>query len=308
MVGALIFIADTGDALVGGTAFFALGLGMGIPLILLGASCGHLLPKAGAWMQRVRAVFGVMLLAMVIWMLSRFLPMQAILAMSAALAIVCGIYLGALDNLSPDSGNMQRFAKGTGILTLLYGAALLFGALSSANSLIYPLRNFALAPQQTVINGSGTLVSSAAHGELEFVAVKGVDELDDLIKTAGNAGQPLILDFYAYWCVSCKEMEAFTFTDPRVMEEMQKAVLVRADVTKNDKLDRGLLKRFKLFGPPAILFFAPNGEEIRNGRVVGFMNKEKFHKHLVLVYNDIEQTTQAADDTANESITQASSF
>ena len=296
LVGALIFIADTGDALVGGTALFALGLGMGIPLILVGASCGHLLPKAGAWMQQVKAVFGVMLLAMAIWMLSRFLPMQAILAMSAALAIVCGIYLGALDNLSPDSGNMQRFAKGTGILTLLYGAALLFGALSSANSLIYPLRNFALAPQQTVINGSGTLVSSAAHGELEFVAVKGVDELDDLIKTAGNAGQPLILDFYADWCVSCKEMEAFTFTDPRVMEEMQKAVLVRADVTKNDKLDRGLLKRFKLFGPPAILFFAPNGEETRNGRVVGFMNKEKFLKHLVLVYNDIEQTTQAADD------------
>ncbi len=314
LVGALIFIADTGDAVVGGTALFALGLGMGIPLVLVGASCGHFLPKAGAWMQQVKAFFGVMLLAMAIWMLSRFLPIQAILAMTAALAIVCGIYMGALDNLAPDSSNARRFAKGTGILTLLYGAALLFGALSSGNSLIYPLRNFALAPQQTVINESGTLVSTAAHKELDFVAVKSVDELDAFIKTAGQAGQPLILDFYADWCVSCKEMEAFTFTDPMVMEQMQKAMLLRADVTKNDKLDRELLKRFKLFGPPAILFFAPNGEETRNGRVVGFMNKEKFREHLVLVYNDIAQTMQAANLPSTEStgqarqITQAATF
>lgn len=306
LVGALIFIADTGDAVVGGTALFALGLGMGLPLILVGASCGHLLPKAGAWMQQVKAVFGVMLLAMAIWMLSRFLPMQAILAMAAALAIVCGIYMGALDNLSTESTNPRRFAKGAGILTLLYGAALLFGALSNSSSLIYPLRNFALAPQQTVSSESGKLVSSTVHQELHFSDVKGVEELDAYIKTAGQAGQPLILDFYADWCVSCKEMEAFTFTDPLVMEQMQKAVLVRADVTKNDKLDRELLKRFKLFGPPAILFFAPDGAETRNGRVVGFMNKEKFHDHLVLVYDDIEQTMQAsAGQTPPDTIKQA---
>lgn len=293
LVGALIFIADTGDALVGGTALFALGLGMGLPLILVGASCGRLLPKAGAWMERVKAVFGVLLLAMAIWMLSRFLPAQAILALSAALAIVSGIYLGALDTLTKDSAGWQRLSKGGGLVAVIYGAALLIGALSNGNSLISPLKNFSAGSTQ--ISGITTAGSNPSIGhELEFTTVKSTEELDAYIQTSIQQGQPLILDFYADWCVSCKEMEAFTFTDPKVAEQMSRAMLLRADVTKNDKLDRGLLKRFSLFGPPAILFFSPQGHETRNGRVVGFMNKTEFHSHLMAVYEDMSIQVQAS--------------
>jgi len=294
LVGALIFIADTGDALVGGTALFALGLGMGLPLILVGASCGRLLPKAGAWMERVKAVFGVLLLAMAIWMLSRFLPAQATLALSAALAIVSGIYLGALDSLTKDSAGWQRLSKGSGLVAVIYGAALLIGALSNGSSLISPLKNFSAGSTQ--ISGISTAGGNQGAGhELEFTAVKSAEELDAYILTSRQQGQPLILDFYADWCVSCKEMEAFTFTDPKVAEQMSRAMLLRADVTKNDKLDRGLLKRFSLFGPPAILFFSPQGQETRNGRVVGFMNKTEFYSHLMAVYEDMSIEVQASN-------------
>ena len=136
---------------------------------------------------------------------------------------------------------------------------------------------------------------TAAH-ELVFETVKSADELDAYIQTSIQQGQPLILDFYADWCVSCKEMEAFTFTDPKVAEQMSRSMLLRADVTKNDKLDRGLLKRFSLFGPPAILFFSPQGQETRNGRVVGFMNKSEFYDHLMAVYDDMSIQVQASNN------------
>ena len=295
LVGALIFIADTGDAVVGGTALFALGLGMGLPLIVVGASCGRLLPRAGAWMERVKAVFGVLLLAMAIWMLSRFLPAQIILALSAVLAIVSGIYLGALDSLTKESAGWQRLSKGGGLVAVIYGAALLIGALSNGHSLISPLKNFtAGSAQVSSFNTAGGRVT-AAH-ELVFETVKSADELDAYIQTSIQQGQPLILDFYADWCVSCKEMEAFTFTDPKVAEQMSRSMLLRADVTKNDKLDRGLLKRFSLFGPPAILFFSPQGQETRNGRVVGFMNKSEFYEHLMAVYDDMSIQVQASNN------------
>ena len=295
LVAALIFIADTGDAVVGGVALFALGLGMGLPLIAVGASCGHFLPRAGVWMERVKGVFGVLLLAMAIWMLSRFMPAPTILAMSAALAVVSGIYLGGLDHLSTSSSGWQRLSKGGGILAMLYGAALLVGALSGSGSLLTPLKSFSAG-------GSGGAFSAvtASNGgaagshELEFQTIKATDDLDNFLLASSQNGQPVILDFYADWCVSCKEMEAFVFTDPKVMGEMSKAVLLRADVTKNDKIDRALLKRFGLFGPPAILFFDPSdGEESRNGRVVGYMDKGDFYSHISRVYKDMSFTTQA---------------
>jgi len=299
LVAALIFIADTGDAVVGGLALFALGLGMGLPLIAVGASCGHFLPKAGVWMERVKGVFGVLLLAMAIWMLSRFMPGPAILAMSAALAVVSGIYLGGLDQISTSSSGWQRLSKGGGILAMLYGAALLVGALSGANSLLTPLKKFTGGSA-----GSFNAVTASAEGtqeshELTFQAIKATDDLDSFLLASSENGQPVILDFYADWCVSCKEMEAFTFTDPKVMGEMSKAILLRADVTKNDKIDRALLKRFGLFGPPAILFFDPNdGLESRNGRVVGYMDKNKFYTHISRVYKDMALPTQAKQQEA----------
>ena len=298
LVGALIFIADTGNALVGGTALFALGVGMGIPLILVGASCGKWLPKAGVWMERVKAAFGVMLLGLAIWMLSRFVPASVTMLLAAALVIVTGIYMGALDSLQQGAEGWRRFSKGTGVIALVYGASLLVGALAGGHSLLTPLKGVS---GLNVANSVGSGTSATLVGETEFIDVKGLDQLNEFVKTAGNDGRPLILDFYADWCVSCKEMEAFTFTDPKVHEQMNKAILVQADVTKNDKLDRNLLKEFGLFGPPAILFFAPNGEEIRNGRVVGFMNKEDFHQHLLNVYNNMGFATQTAQTASAQS-------
>ncbi len=293
LVGALIFIADTGNALVGGTALFALGIGMGIPLILVGASCGKWLPKAGVWMDRVKAAFGVMLLGLAIWMLSRFVAPGVTMLLAAALVIVTGIYMGALDSLQESAEGWRRLSKGAGVIALVYGASLLVGALAGGHSLMTPLKGVTSVSAGAA--GNAQLASSThAGGEAEFMEVKGLDNLNEFVKTAGSNGKPLILDFYADWCVSCKEMEAFTFTDPAVSEQMNKAVLVQADVTKNDKLDKNLLKEFGLFGPPAILFFAPNGEELRNARVVGFMNKEKFHQHLLNVYSSMGLSTRTA--------------
>ena len=292
LVGALVFIADTGNALVGGTALFALGIGMGIPLILVGASCGKWLPKAGIWMDRVKAAFGVMLLGLAIWMLSRFVPASVTMMLAAALVIVTGIYMGALDSLQQSAEGWRRLSKGAGVIALVYGASLLVGALAGGHSLMTPLKGVGGISSGLSANSQA---GGAGHaGEAEFIEVKGLDNLNEFVKTAGRQGQPLILDFYADWCVSCKEMEAFTFTDPAVSEQMNKAILVQADVTKNDKLDKALLKEFGLFGPPAILFFSPNGEELRNGRVVGFMNKEKFHQHLLNVYGNMGFSTQTA--------------
>jgi len=285
LVGALIFIADTGNAMVGGLALFALGIGMGIPLILVGASCGRWLPKTGAWMDRVKAVFGVMLLGLAIWMLSRFLPGNITLALAAILVIVSGIYLGALDSIQPETEGWRRLAKGGGVVALVYGITLLVSALAGGHSLLTPLKGMSNFGTSGVASEQQTNTKTHA---VEFLAIKGLEDLQAFKNKAASTNQPLILDFYADWCVSCKEMEAFTFTDPLVQEEMDKAILVQADVTKNDRTDKALLKEFGLFGPPAILFFTPEGQEIRNGRVVGFKNKQEFHQHLLDVYNNME--------------------
>lgn len=294
LVGALIFIADTGDAFVGGLALFALSMGMGAPLILIGASCGKLMPRAGAWMNTVKSVFGVMMLGLAIWMLSRFVSPAITLVLSAVLLIVSGVYLGALDALAAGVSGWRKLFKGAGVMAVLYGVALFVGVLSGTNSFMHPLKG---------ISGGGSLVAgNESHGELEFERIKSLDDLNGMIKTAGAQGQPLILDFYADWCVSCKEMEAFTFTDPTVMEQMSRAVLVQADVTKNDKIDKELLKEFSLFGPPAILFFTPEGEEFRNARVVGFMNKKDFSQHLERVYSETVVNNRTADAQRNSSL------
>ena len=274
LVGALIFIANTGDAVTGGLALFALSMGMGAPLILVGASCGHLLPRAGRWMDTTKAVFGVLMLAMAIWMLSRFAPAMVTMLLAAFLIIVSGIYLGATDSLKPEASGWQRLAKGGGVIALLYGSALLIGAFAGNQSLLRPLEGF--AAKQSV--ASNTLI--AGTGELHFTTIKSEADLEQALQQASSSKTPLILDFYADWCVSCKEMEAFTFTDPAVKSLMQQAILLRADVTANDALDKALLKRFGLFGPPGIIVFDPQGSELRNARVVGYMKARQFANHL----------------------------
>ncbi|MEE9319747.1 MAG: protein-disulfide reductase DsbD [Granulosicoccus sp.] len=272
LTGALIYIANTGDAVIGGVALFSLGLGMGAPLLLIGTSAGSLVPRSGVWMNKVKAVFGVLMLAMAIWMLSRFLPANITFALAGTLALVSGIHFGATDTLTKDSNGGARFAKGVGMIVSLYGLALLIGTLAGGSSWTTPLRGLAMS------SGSGSAVSEEAG--LQFQSVKGVDGLEAVVAEASAQGKPVMLDFYADWCISCKEMEAFTFTDPAVQRLLENAVLVQADVTANDAQDQALLKHFGLFGPPGIIFYDANGVELEAARVVGFMKAELFSAHI----------------------------
>ncbi|MBX2881365.1 MAG: protein-disulfide reductase DsbD [Granulosicoccus sp.] len=271
LAGTLIYIARTGDAWIGGTALFALGLGMGAPLLLIGTSAGKLLPRAGTWMNKVNHLFGILLLAMAIYMLSRFLPANITMSLYGALAVIGGVYLGATDTLSRDSSGWQRFNKGAGLIVSLYGASLLIAAMSGSGSYTTPLRSF------VADNGSASSANNSQHA-LNFQRIKSLDDLYAVVSQA--QGKPVMLDFYADWCISCKEMEAFTFTNSQVQTLLKPAVLVQADVTANDEIDQALLKAFDLFGPPGIIFYDVSGEELPAARVVGFMNAEDFSSHI----------------------------
>ena len=282
LAGALIYIADTGDAAVGGVALFSLGLGMGAPLLLIGTSAGTLLPRAGAWMARVKQVFGVLLLAMAIYMLSRFLAPSVTMALAGALALASGVLFGATDTLTRDSSGGQRFAKGAGLVVTVYGLALLIGAMAGGGSYVRPLEALATRGGEAGTTLAGTAANDVSRHEqgLDFRLVKGPDGLRDAVAEASAAGRPLMLDFYADWCVSCKEMEAFTFTDEAVRAALSNALVVQADVTANDAADQALLKQFGLFGPPGIVFYDAQGRELPGARVVGFMPAERFADHV----------------------------
>ncbi len=281
LAGALIYIAKTGDAVIGGAALFSLGLGMGAPLLLIGTSAGKLLPRSGSWMNATKHVFGILLLAMAIYMISRFLPTQVTMGLYGILAIMSGIYFGATDTTNRDSSGWQRFGKGTGIVVGIYGLALMLGALAGGNSYTAPLRGL------TTTSSGTTNGASPQHEGLRFAAVKGVDGLQQVVLDASSEGRPVMLDFYADWCISCKEMEAFTFTDQRVQNLLANAVLVQADVTANDEADQALLKQFDLFGPPGIIFYDAAGRELPAARVIGFMNAEKFGNHVQRVIGGV---------------------
>ena len=266
LAGVLIYIGRTGDPVLGGIALFALGMGMGVPLIVAGVSAGKLLPRAGAWMNAVKAVFGVMLLAVAIYLLERVAPEPVTLLMWAALFIVCSIYMGALDSLTAESGGWRRLWKGAGLVVLVYGVLVLVGAAGGQGDLLRPLK------------GIGPAAGEGAQHEIAFKRVKGVDGLDAELHPAAARSQVVMLDYYADWCVSCKEMERFTFSDSAVQAALSGVLLLQTDVTANDGLDKALLAEFGLFGPPAILFFGPDGRERRELRVVGFMSAGEFRR------------------------------
>jgi len=261
LAGALLYIGQTGDALLGGTALFVMALGMGAPLIAVGVAGGSLLPKTGPWMEGVKKTFGVLLLATALWLLSPVIPAAVAMVGWALLFIVPAIYLHALDPLPPHAKNWQKFWKGIGIVLLLTGAALLVGALAGSRDPLQPLAGL-----------RGGAIAAEAQ-KLPFEPVRSVAELDARLAAADR---PVMLDFYADWCVSCKEMEKFTFTDPAVRARMSGFILLKADVTGNTADDKALLARFGLYGPPGIIFFTPKGEEVQGVRVVGFQNAEKF--------------------------------
>ena len=267
LMAALIVIGSSGDATLGGAALFALALGMGVPIILFGVSAGKLVPRAGRWMDAVKAVFGVAMLGLSIWMLERILPGAVIMLLWGALAIGCAIYLGALDRIEPGASGWRRLWKSLGVMLLVLGVLEFIGAAAGGDDWQRPLAGLS-APATGV---------GAAHSEAAFERIKSVDDLD---RTLAGAGQGAMLDFYADWCIECKRMERNTFPEPRVAALMDELTLVQADVTANDAVDQALMRRFGVIGPPAILFFDRAGREMEAYRLVGYFDPDTFAAHL----------------------------
>ncbi len=268
LAGALLYIGQTHNVALGGSALFAMALGMGVPLLAVGMSAGALLPRAGGWMQSVKNLFGVLLLGLAIWIISPVIADSVHMLLWAGLLIVSAIYLHAIDPLPANASGYRKLWKGVGVILLLLGSALLIGAMSGGRDILQPLGGLRAS--------AGTIADAAPHTRFERIA--SVAELDQRIAAAG--GKPVMLDFYADWCVSCKEMERFTFADPAVKAQMSKMLLLQADVTANSENDAQLLKRFGLFGPPGILFFAADGKELQDVRVIGFQPADKFQASL----------------------------
>ncbi len=266
LAGALLYIGQTKDVALGGAALFAMALGMGAPLVAIGVSEGALLPSAGPWMKSVKNFFGALLLAVAIWIITPVLPGAAVMLAWAVLLIGYAMFLGALDPLPGDAHAGARLGKGAGILVLVVGVALVVGALAGSRD---PLR-----PLAGLIGGS---VPAAAQAKFQRVA--SLVELEDKLRAPGR---PVMLDFYADWCVSCKEMEALTFSDPRVQAKFDGMLLLQADVTANTAEHKALLKRYSLFGPPGIVFFDAQGREIKGLRVIGYQDSERFLRTLEL--------------------------
>ena len=265
LAGALLYIGQTGDAVLGGTALFVMALGMGVPLIAVGVAGGSLLPKTGPWMEGVKKAFGVLLLATAVWLVAPVVPPVLSMLAWAALLIIPAIFLHALDPLPPHARGWQRFWKGIGIVMLLTGAALLIGALGGSRDPLQPLAG---------------LRGQAVAGEAKKLAFEPVRSVADLDARLAAVDRPVMLDFYADWCVSCKEMERYTFADPAVQAKLAGFTLLKADVTGNTPEDKALLTRFGLFGPPGIIFFAPGGKEVAGLRVVGYQEAATFLRAL----------------------------
>ncbi|CAK0771675.1 Thiol:disulfide interchange protein DsbD [Gammaproteobacteria bacterium] len=278
LAGALIYISRSGDAILGGLALFSMSMGMGTPLLVIGTTEGRWLPRAGVWMNAVKAIFGVLLLVVALEMLERILPTAVTLILWATLYIVCGVYLGALDHLPTGISGWQRLWKGIGLVLLVQGILVLTGAASGSDDPFQPLKALQLHRAITPTHLTAIGTTDGAPNAPTFRRVADSMALDRALATA--EGRPILLDFYADWCVECKRMERTTFTDPAVRAALADVILLQADVTKNTAADQALLRRFELFGPPALLFFGPDGTERRDARLIGFIDAGQFRAHL----------------------------
>lgn len=269
LAAAILVIGQSGDPILGGTALFALSMGMGTPILAFGASAGKLLPKVGGWMVAVKKVFGVAMLAVAIVMLERIVPAALALVLWGILLVVSAIYMGALSKLSTDASGWLKLWKGLGFVLLIYGALMLIGAAAGGKDTLQPLR------------GISVFGGESQQQQLQFRPIKSVADLERELAAAAFKKKPVMLDFSADWCVACKEMERYTFSDPSVIKALEGFVLLQADVTANDATDKALLQgRFGMPGPPSIMFFDRNGKERKNLRVVGFVPADEFSAHV----------------------------
>ncbi len=269
LAAAILVIGQSGDPVLGGTALFAVSMGMGLPLLIFGASAGKLLPRVGAWMGIVKSVFGVGMLAVAIILLERILPATLSMFLWGTLLVVSAIYMGALHELAIEASGWQRLWKGLGVTIMIYGALMLVGAAAGGKDTVQPLRGIAM------------FAGSTPQQHLAFKPIKSVTDLERELAAASAQNRPVMLDFYADWCVTCKELERYTFSDQRVIEALADFVLLQADVTADDETDRALLHgRFGMPGPPSIMFFDRSGNERKKYRVVGFMSADEFVPHV----------------------------
>jgi thiol:disulfide interchange protein DsbD len=266
LAGALVYLSQTRDVVLGGAALFSLAAGMSVPLLLVGGSAGALLPRAGSWMNEVKRLFGVLLLGVALWTVQSVLPASLVLALWGALAISVAVLLVSQPHGHKHGGWARSlWRRCFAAVIAVVGMLQLAGAASGGTDPLQPLAHLTRRAE------------SSASTLPMFTTLRSVAEFDAALRTAGR---PVMLDFYADWCVSCKEMERFTFTDPAVQQKLRGALLLKADVTANNPDDRELLKRFGLFGPPGTIFFDPTGREVAAARIVGFQDAPRFLKTL----------------------------
>lgn len=268
LAGALIYIGQTGDPVLGGAALFFLSLGMGVPLLIVGASAGKLLPKAGAWMDSVKAGFGVMLLLLAVWMLDRVIADSIALILYAVILLVAAVHMKALDRLREEASGWSFFWKGIGVVLLLYGSTLFIGGLTGGKSLLQPLQGIAA--------GS----TAQAKPELSFTTVTSQAELDGLLEQAQRLSQPVMLDFYADWCISCIELEHVTFADAGVQQSLANFMRIKVDVTANDAEAKQLNKAYSVIGPPALIFYDKSGVVRPSMTLIGVIEPQRFVQHV----------------------------
>jgi len=268
LAAALIVIGASGSALLGGAALFALSMGMGLPLILFGVSAGKLVPKAGPWMDSIKAAFGIALLALAIWMLERIVQGPVILLLWGMLAIASGVYLGALESIPGGASGWRRLWKSMGLVLLLIGTIEIIGAASGGENWMKPLNKLR----------TGDQANSIEH--ISFKRVKSLNDLETVVARANQTGKPAMLDFYADWCVECVRMERNTFGEPEIQALFGEIQPLQADVTLNDDTDQALMEKYDIIGPPAILFFDRQGKEMPGYRLVGYFESEEFAEHL----------------------------
>ncbi|MEA3331167.1 MAG: protein-disulfide reductase DsbD [Campylobacterota bacterium] len=264
LAGALVYIGQTGDAILGGMALFAMSIGMGLPLIAVGVSAGKFMPKPGMWMTMVSATFGVMMLGVAIWMLERVVDDYVTMLLYGILGIGFAVYLGVFEK------GVHIFKKSIAIVLFIYSFSLLVGVLGGSTSMARPLEF--LKPQAV-----SSMVKAKA-GHVEFEKVKSIKELDKLLTK--NSGKKIMLDFYADWCSSCKELEKVSFADADVKAKLTEFVLIQADLTANEQEQKDLSKKYGVFGPPVIIFFDEESRVIKSKTIVGFVEADEFLTHL----------------------------
>ncbi len=270
LAGALIYIGQTGDAVLGGLALFAMSMGMGAPLIVIGTSAGKLLPRAGGWMDAVKAVFGVVMLGVAIYLLERVISPAAAMFLWGSLLIASAVYMGAISALPENTSGWRKLWKGLGVVLLVYGVLFLIGVAANGKNTLQPLRGLG-------IGGAG---GSAAAEHVAFQRIKTIDDLNRELASAKSQGKTVMLDFYADWCVYCIQMERDTFPDPQVQKAMSQMVLLQADVTDNDAADQALQKHIGIPAPPAMIFWGSDGNELKHLRLLGFKGPDEFATHL----------------------------